>query len=229
MDGLLVLGTDWQCGKTTLMTGLAAAFIENGLRVQALKLLAFGEETAFHRGQEQAFINQVTQQFIQADTFYAPSPEALTMPLWHKLIDTCRHFQYPCFVEGPGQVATPWQIVNGQITDGADVAKQLGLNVLLAAKAGPRFIEQTRSALSFLEAKGITPVGFIRVHTQPGTMPEDDNDPVMISHQHATPFLGDLPYSPSISVPGMQQGNLIRLTQDYIDLLPLEMGIGLKL
>lgn len=230
LEGTLILGTDSGCGKTTVTAGLTAAIMTSGFRVQAFKPLVFCPEVALNPTQEQVFINKITQQYIHVDTITAPSPWELTMPLWNRMIEQCKQLQYPCFLEAPGQVATPWQILDGRITDGPDVAQQLGLSVLLVAEAGGDFLEKTRSALNFLHSRNIEPLGFIRVQTTPDSRDLlSPQEPFLLAREQAVPFLGDLPYSPSISVAGLQQGNLIRLIQENIDLLPLQVGMGLTL
>lgn len=231
LEGMLVLGTDAGCGKTTVITGLAAALIESGFRIQTFKPLVFCQEASMSGNLDQMFMNKITQQYIQASAIQATSAWDLGMPLWNRMIEQCKTMQYPCILEGPGQVATPWQILNHKITDGIDIATQLGLPILLVAKTDPTFLEKTRTALSFLKQRSANIIGFIRVQTTPPSRESDlnPNEPFLLSNNYTTPFLGDLPYSPSISVTTLQQGNLIRLIEENIDLLPLQIGIGLKL
>jgi dethiobiotin synthetase len=227
-EGLLVLGTEAGCGKTALITGLAASLNEAGLRVQALKPLEFCTDVSFHKGRDQAYLNKITQQYMQVETLHAASPWEVTPVLWNRMIEHCKSLQYPCLLEGVGSVATPWQISNGEIVDGVDVALLLKLPVLLVAKADGNFLEKTRHALSFLQDRQATITGFIRVQTEL-TSQSSEEEALLISQHYSVPFLGELPYSPSISVQTLQQGNLIRLTQENIDLLPLQMGMGLAL
>lgn len=231
LDGILVLGADSACGKTVITAGLAASLIESGFRVQAYKPLAFCPAVSLKQGQEQAYLNKITQQFIQAETLHLESPWDMTVPLWNRMLEQCKTLQYPCLLEGPGLVSTPWQLVNRQPVDGPDMAKDLGLPILLVARAEPDFVAKTRAALAYIQSKLGESLGFIRVQTMPDSQDADHGlqEAMMISQEYGVPFLGELPYSPSISVQGMQQGNLIRLVQDNIDLLPLQMGIGLTL
>jgi dethiobiotin synthetase len=231
LEGILILGTDTACGKTVLTAGLAAAILEAGFRVQAYKPLVLCPDLSLKQGQDQAFLNKISQQFIQAETLHLPSPWEMTVPLWNKMLDQCKTLQYPCLLEGPGQVSSPWQLLNNQITDGLTIAKDLGLPVLLVSRAEEAFMAKTRAALTFMLHRQITPLGFVRVQTVPTGGPVDHaaHEALMLSQEFAVPFLGDLPYSPSISVSPIQQGNLVRLVQENIDLLPLQMGIGLTL
>lgn len=229
LEGVLIVGTGYGCGKTSVTAGLAAALIENGFQVQAFKPLAFSEQISFTKGMEQNYINKVTQQYTPVETLYAPSAWDIPIPLWNKMIESCKQTQYPCLIEAPGQVATPWRIAQSTVTDATDIAKQLGISVLLVAQADEHFLEETRAALTFLKARDITPIGLIRIQTRSQKEPPSPAEPLLIGQNFGIDFLGDLPYSPSISVAGQQQGNLVRLVQESIDLLPLQMGIGLKL
>ncbi len=232
LEGMMIVGTDRGCGKTIVTAGLAAAIREAGFRVQALKPLSFCQESAIQRDPDQPFINKISQQYIQADTICAPSPWEVTIPTWNRIMEQCKNFQYPALIEAPGQVATPWQISAHKITDSLDICCQLDLSLLLVAQAGPDCLEKTRSALSFIQNRDLGPVGIICVETSPLDSQWEErtfSEMLLLSQSYETPYLGTLPHSPSISVSSLQQGNLLRLTQENIDLLPLQIGIGLKI
>ncbi len=227
-QGIMILGTHPTCGKTAVAAGLGASMIEAGFRVQAYKPLIFRDEPLLGPAPDQRFLNLVTQQYIQADTLCLQSAWDLSMPLWNRMIEQCKSLQYPCLLEGPGIASTPWQLLNHRLIDGVDVAQQLGLSIILVAPAGEDFLASTRSALAFIRSKQMDAIGIIRVQTQ-ASQDLAPADAMLLSQLDNITFLGDLPYSPSIVVSNQQQGNLIRLTQENIDLLPLQLGIGLKL
>lgn len=230
-DGILILGTRAGCGKTVVTAGLAAALGNTGFQVQAFKPLIFGQIKGLEYNLEQAFLQKIVPQYVAMETIQVVSPWDFPAPLWNKLLENCKSFQYPCLLEAPGSIATPWRIHSHQTTDALAVAESLGLRVLLVGNNGPSFLEEMQLALTFLQSRQMSTVGFIRTHItahQPESL-FSDAETLLLSQHFATPFLGDLPYSPSISVSGLQQGNLIRLTLDHIDLLPLQMGIGLTL
>jgi dethiobiotin synthetase len=229
LQGLLIVGADEGCGKTVVASGLAAAISETGFRVHAWKPLDFADSPAGRPVSDQAFMNQVTQQMLPVETLYAPSAWDVTPVTWARWLEPCKNLQFPCLFEAPGQVASPWQIQQGVITDACDVAHQLGLSVILVGAAGPQFLAKTREAMTYLFARKVHPKGFVRVSTQPGADAPHPADALLISQTTGVPFLGDLPYSPSVSVPGLKQGNLIRLLGENIDLFPLQLEMGLKL
>lgn len=227
----MILGSDWGCGKTVVISGLAAALEANGFRVQAYKPLSFSSSKNPLSCPDQAFINAVTRQFIQVEPMYVPSPESVQAPLWNKLLNDCHNFPYPCLFEGVGQVATPWQVVQDELRDGIDVAIQLRLPVVLVSRAGTTFLEKSRAAVQFAKARDVEIIGVIRVETSPdlGFLLTDDAESLLLTHLTEVPFLGHLPYSPSISVPGLKQGNLLRMIEENIDLLPFQRVIGVRL
>jgi len=232
LEGTLVLGTEQGCGKTVLVAGLAMALSDAGFRVQAFKPLEFGVSGGFSHGQDQAYINKMTGQYILVETVRLASAWDMTVPTWNRLIEHCKTLQYPCILEGPGQVASAWRLSRDQLVDGLDVAQLLGFSILLVAKTGPDFFEKTRAALEFIRSRGQQAIGFVQVDTMTETLVDEDKnqaEKIMLSHHYGTPFLGHFPYSPSISVPTHRQGNLMRMTQDNIDLLPLQLGMGLTL
>jgi dethiobiotin synthetase len=229
--GVLVLGSGTRCGKTVVTAGIAAALTESGFRVHALKPLSFvsGSSPVYS---DQLYLNQITRQFSTDDPIMVASPLDVTPLLWNRVIDACRTSPFPLLVEGPGQVSTPWRInARQEVTDATDVAVLLGFPVLLVASAGTPFVAQTRLSLDWLYARQIEVIGFVRVCSASaeevdGIAP-DTMDPLLVSRLCGTPFLGDLPYSASISVSSGQQGNLIRLVETQIDLLPIQQGMGL--
>src|SRR4051812_5438329 len=134
LEGILVLGTDSGCGKTVVTAGLAKSLNEEGFRVQALKPLMFCKQGSFYQGLDQNYFNKITNQYILVETLYADSPWDVETPLWLKMLEQCKTLQYPCLLEGVGQVASPWRLGRDEVTDGLDVAKDLGLSILLVAK-----------------------------------------------------------------------------------------------
>ena len=173
LEGLMIVGASNGCGKTVMTAGLAAALGDNGFRVQALKPLVFEKAPSINRDRDQDYLNKITQQFVPAETVITSSPQEVSLILWNKMMEQYKSLQYPVLLEAVGQVATPWRIdATGIIVDALDVAKQFGLSVLLVAKAGESFLAETRSALTFLQSRQMTPVGFTRVSTTPDVDPE---------------------------------------------------------
>jgi len=230
--GLMVVGAERNCGKTVASVGLAMALAQEGFRIQVLKPLAFASKPGFHPGLDQDYINKVTQQLMHTDTLALPSPWDVTPVLWNRMREQCKQFQYPCLLEGMGQVSTPWRIRNHAVTDALDLASELNLAILLVIKAGDSCLEEARTALSFIENRKADLAGLIRVYTDSGTenrRGSDLDETMILSQEYRAAFLGDVPFSPSISVERGYHGNLVTLIAENIDLLPLQMKMGLKI
>lgn len=228
---ILVLGTDSQCGKTVLTAGLAVVFTQAGFRMQAFKPLSFVTDLTSVETDDQAFLNQITQQYIQVNTLSVPSAWEVTPLHWNKIITQCQQFPYPCLLEGPGQIATPWRRQDHLLKDALDVAATLEAGIILVGKAEPMFLEKMLLAIAFAQARAVQILGFASVFTQPS---QDEDVQILqdawyLAQQTGVAFLGIIPYSPSIQVHRLNQGNLVTLTQNNIDLLPLQMRIGVTL
>lgn len=230
VNGILVVGTDDSCGKTVATAGLALAMQESGFKVQVFKPLSFKPSVDGRVDFDQAFFNHLTQQYLPSEQLLAPNAWEVQVPQWNRMREQLYQLQYPAFIEAPGQVGTPWRIHQGQVLDATDFAKELGLSVLVVSELGSACFAKTRVALEYLRERGIDPIGFMTVGTQPQTLePNWEQEPLLLSRIAQVPFLGDLPYSPSIQVKNGQQGNLLRLTEEHIDLLPLQLGMGITL
>ena len=65
------------------------------------------------------------------------------------------------------------------------------------------------------------------VDTQPARVPEWEQDVLFLRGHTDIPYLGEIAYSPSISVEALQQGNLCRITELGVDLLPIQQALNL--
>ena len=108
------------------------------------------------------------------------------------------------------------------------LSKILGLPILLVTPYSDALISQIAPAITYLQAHHADVVGWTGVQTEPGILPSHwEAEGLYLAQQYHLHCLGTLPYSPSISVEGMQQGNLIRMTENNIDLLPIQQAIRL--
>ncbi len=230
-NGLLILGTEADCGKTVITAGLAAAIQTLGFRVQAYKPLEFLPNVSLVRGLDQQFHNRITQQFLHAETALADSPWDVTASTWHKVIESLKALEFPGIIESPMQVGMPWRIQGQTLIDAVDIARQFNYPILLVGRAEPAFMARMRLALEYLQSRQMNVIGFIKNHVQTPVEAMDaiSAEAMLLAQHYTVPFLGEMPYSPSISVASRQQGNLIRLIQDNIDLLPIQFGMGLTL
>lgn len=235
-DGLIVLGTESGCGKTVFMSGLAAALREEGFATQAIKPIVLGTKQSAQS--ELSFISSVThtpmgyhQVFIE--TAHAPHDSA-----WLSAISQGRRQSILTLFELPGSCATPvgFEPDNASLPswrDCADIAGQFDMPCILVAKHGSDAIEKLVLSSYYLTMKNIYVLGLATVETSTGLGQEfearikrDDFGMAVFSRTGA-PYLGCIKYSPSISVPRVSQGNLIKLTTGGLDVLTVLKALNL--
>lgn len=224
--GLVVAGVGPRCGKTVACAGLAGAMSALGFRVQAIKPFAFEPPVALRPGHDAQFFEKVLPPLQAVELFSAESAFAVGPLQWNRLLETCRGMAYPYILEYPGTVASPLRFAEDEAQDAVDLAQALGLPLLLVVARQPDIIGAMLPALNYLWHKDATTVGWLAVETSPAHLPHWEEEVLYLSRQHPIPCLGEIAYSPSISVEALQQGNIIRTTESGVDLLPLQQALG---
>jgi len=231
--GLLVVGTADDCGKTVVTTGLTAAIKEKGFLVQALKPLELGNLVAsevFYT--DQKYMNEVIRPLSALDTLSLLSAYEMTVPLWQQLCHFCKKPGVPCLFESVGDLFTPLAWLEGQRYDATHLAQSLGLPMVLVCQKEPGFLSRLIPTVLYAKERGMTVVGWVAVETQPipeSQLPHWETEVLWFQQEFLTPLLGELAFSPSIDVQFGRQGNLIRQTQEGIDLLPIQQALNLIL
>ncbi len=224
--GLVVAGAGTRCGKTVACAGLAGAMGALGFRVQAIKPFVFEPRVALRHGHDQAFFDKVQPPLQAVEVFSAESAFSAGLLQWNRLLETCRGMAYPYILEYPGTVATPLRFADDEALDAVDVAQALGVPLLVAVAKQPDLIGAMLPVLNYLWYKDAASVGWVAVETAPSHLLNWEDEIIYLSRQHPIPYLGEIAYSPSISVEALQQGNIIRNTESGIDLLPLQQALG---
>ncbi len=225
IEGLVIAGTRPRCGKTVLTAGIAGTMRSVGLQVQTVKPLTFSEIEKPNL--DQAFLDLINRPLQAVTPICAPSPHELSTLDWNRVIDICRKMAYPTLIESPGTVAAPLKFQDQEVVDVGDFARVLGVKILLVTPKSPHLYSELVPALVYLLEQGANVIGWAGIETQPVHTPHWDVETLYISNRYRVPFLGELPYSPSISVEAMQQGNLIRLTEAGVDLLPIQSAMNM--
>jgi dethiobiotin synthetase len=227
IEGVLIVGTQPKCGKTVITAGLAAAMIEGGFQVQAIKPLEFLPGISLMRGHDQIYLDKITRAMQHTDTIHAASCHDVSNIDWNRVTDVSRKTAFPVLLECPGTVAAPLRFTGDLVLDVVDFAKALGISILLVTPKSDQLVGQMAAALAYLNERQADIMGWVGVETSTTKAPYWETESLYLSHQYRLHCLGVLPYSPSISVEGLQQGNLIRLTEMSIDLLPLQQALKL--
>jgi dethiobiotin synthetase len=227
--GVLVAGIHPKSGKTVACAGLAGALGQLGFRVQAIKPFSFLPRLSVRRGTEQEFFNRVMPPIEPVDPFSTESAHTTTAMDWQRLLETSRKRIYPFLLEAPGCVASPIRYMQDEVTDVIDLAKALKLPILLVMSKQPDPVALLAPIFAYLWHRDAEAIGWLAVETSPTQAPDWDAETLFLGHYYRIPYLGEIAYSPSISVEAMQQGNVIRTTEAGVDLLPIQQVLELGL
>jgi dethiobiotin synthetase len=225
--GMVVTGTHAKCGKTIACAGLAGVLNDLGFHAQAMKPLAFQPRVSLRRGYEQSFFDRVIPPLQMVDVVTSESPRAVSPMEYQRLMEACRKRVYPYLLETPGNAATPIRLASEEMKDAADLAETLGLPMLVVTSKQPDIIGTLAPVLAYLWSRDAKVAGWLAVETHPVETPDWDYEILYLRSQHDVPYLGEIPYSPSISVETLQQGNLLRATELGVDLLPIQQALDL--
>jgi dethiobiotin synthetase len=225
--GLLVTGTHAKSGKTVACAGLAGVLNELGFQAQAIKPLSFQPGMSVRKGYEQAYFDRVVPPNQIVDVFSVESAQALTAVDYQRLIEACRKRVYPYILETPGNLASPVRYVQDEIIDSIDLAKAIEIPMLLVAAKQPDIIATLAPAFAYAWHRDAHVIGWLAVETAPTDVPHWDSEILYLRSHYDIPHLGEIGYSPSISVEALQQGNLLRTTEMGVDLLPIQQALDL--
>jgi dethiobiotin synthetase len=235
---LTILGTEFGCGKTTLMCGLSALLREQGFKVGATKPIFVGANS--EREAERAFISSLSRTTSNSLSIAIERGSSLTNRQWLQTVKAGAAGPDFMIVEMPGGLATPLTFepdaerAELYWRDSADLAKQLGFPCLLVAKHSDDAIEKLSLGAAFAKSKGLTLLGLATVETGPNVgrafelILSRDRVELALHTVTGIPYLGCIKYSESISVNNVNQGNLIKMTAGGIELLSILKGLNLR-
>lgn len=209
-SGYFITGTDTEVGKTWCTLGLMAALQQQGKTVVAMKPVASGcAQTAEGlrnddalRLQAQASIelpyeNVNPYAFEQAIAPHlAATQSAVTINL-DTIVDAFQRLQGSAdviLVEGVGG----WQVPLNNQQNVADLARALGLPVILVVGLRLGCINHALLTAESIRASGCTLTGWIGNSIAP-EMPEQQNNIASIQQRIAAPLLGVVPYQEDLA------------------------------
>lgn len=238
INGLTVLGCEQACGKTVAMTGLAAALAEQGLAIRAIKPVVIGPRRSAES--ELKFMSSITHTLLNYPVKVLPAPMSVSEEDWQRAVNLAIQPSAAfTFVELPGSCATPLSLENSgghfanNWKDSAELAAEFGYPCLLVSKHNFDAIDNLIVHSNYLRSRRLTVVGMMTSEVSPDAGKELesalslDQLALVASTRTGIPFLGCLRYSASISVPQVNQGNLIKTTENSIDLLILRRALKL--
>ena len=234
--GVAVFGTEAGCGKTIFMTGLSAALRDEGFPTRAIKPFVLGARRDAEN--ELAFISAITHTPVNYPIVIMDKTSAVQEGNWQQAANMTTSRQHLTFVELPGSPATPIMFehthdgsLGSSWKDAASFACDLGLPCILIAKHNKDALEKIMLAASYLQSRDARLVGVGTVETMEyGSANElkltKSELELAIMNNAKTHYLGAIEYSPSISVPRVNQGNLIKVTAAGVDLLHVLRSLG---
>jgi dethiobiotin synthetase len=238
VPGLVIVGSEPDCGKTVLMCGIAGALREQGFETQVMKPLILSSRKRAES--ELAFMAAVGQKPINLPISFIEGPASLDESSWHQAINYSRNpVNQLTLVEMPGGAATPvcYDETNiGKLShnwrDSADLATEFSRPCLVVAKHQEDAIERLVITCKYLQARGLNVIAQATVETSGGAGTELEakrtraDFSMGLYGRSMVPFLGCIKFSPSISVPRVSQGNLIKMTAG-LDLLLLLKALNI--
>ena len=205
LNGIFVGGTGTGVGKTVFSVMLSVWLQSKGLRVAPMKpaetgcLPAPGDALALLAAADGIYPIEDVCPYRLA---LAAAPEAaaqaakvsIVMPVIRRSFDRLAEKADIVVVEGAGAVATPY---TPRLT-GIEIAKKLGLPVILVTGETLGTIGQTLAAARALRYSRVRCCGVVLSITSPRpTGPHgDSNASLLASHLGSIPFLGTLPHLP---------------------------------
>lgn len=238
-DCLAIVGTEAGCGKTVLLSGIAAALREQGFATRAIKPIVLNANRATEA--ELSFISSVSHTPLGYQQVFVDSARELQETAIHNAINQNRGGESLSLIELPGGAATPVyfdktaagaKVIEWQ--DSANILAKSNVPCILTAKHASDAIEQLVLNAFYLTMKRVYVVGIATVETAEGMGAEIENKmrredfAMALFSRTGAPYLGCIKYSMSVSVPRCNQGNLVKLTTAGLDLLTVMKALNLK-
>ena len=233
--GVFITGTDTGVGKTIVTAAVATALTAQGINTGVMKPIATGEPDQAATLSDANWLTSVTGVLdppdmiapyrfrAAASPLIAAARENLTVDPTHIL----NAFQalltkHDCVVvEGIGGVLVP---ITPDLSV-ADLAKQMGLPVLVVARARLGSINHTLLTLECLRNRGVTVCGLIFTHpSSPSASPDESATVPTILRLSGVRSFGELPYCEGLPATWSQHRDTLISCLDVQALLE-ELGL----
>jgi dethiobiotin synthetase len=234
--GLTILGTETGCGKTVFMTGLTALLRQDGLPARAVKPVCIG--TRDRSEAELSFISSITGTPRSYPAAFVPSAKNLSNAQWSQSLSICLNARDLTMVETPGSLSSAMSFEQANDIglacswkDSTDFAVELHFPVIIVARHNEQAVERLVLAWSYAQTQGLNVAGLVTVETANGEGRVFESKltrsevSLLLNSRTRVPYLGCIKFSPSISVPRVNQGNLVKMTENGIDLLAIHRAL----
>lgn len=205
MKGIFITGTDTGVGKTAVAAALARALSSKGVDVGVMKPVQSGDDNdaailmeASGTGDAPYIVNQYTFEPPLAPSLAARMAGVEIEPELIK--NTCkvimgRHDR--TIVEGAGGIMVPLVERGEKSYLISDLIVELGLPVIIVARAGLGTVNHTLLTIGHARDKGIDILGVIVNDYPSNPSPSEENNPAMIAELSGIPVLAVLPRADS--------------------------------
>lgn len=187
---------------------------------RAIKPICFGDRNA--ASAEIAFISTISHTASNYPVQHISEPGALKSFQQAEALRLCQSSTELTLVELPGSSATPLSLSDKGWQDTREFAQQLKFPCIVVTNFAEDCLEKLLVHAEYLKAGGLDVTGMVIVKTDAQiNAPISEFALIALQEKVGAPFLGILEHSPSISVPQVRQGNLIKTTSAALDLLPI--------
>lgn len=231
LKGIFVTGTDTGVGKTVISAGIAGALKASGIDVGVMKVVASG--CAGDVCDDVKFLTSVSGCKDEIDLvcpvrlkhplapMVAAENEGVSIDIEgiKKAADILMSRHEFLIIEGVGGIAVP---VTGDCMV-ADLAKMIGLPLVIVSRAGLGTINHTLLTIEFARAKGLDVLGVVFNGYRGVELSEDSNADV-ISDISGVKVLGKVPFDDSIDVERGMAGRVVEIVQKYVDVDAVASG-----
>ncbi len=249
-SGIAIAGCEPGCGKTVVATGLAGTLLEEGFQFRALKPVCLCRRQDAES--ELRFISTISHTPLAYPVQYVNGQQGLGRFAWDEAVRAIASGVEPVIVELPGSCASPLcrDGSGANWRDSADLAGELGLPAILVAREGPSAVEKLVVNAAYLASRHVQVIGLVTCEVSqpaapgragawsagsgpdtgaPGWSLRPEAVALALQERTGVPYLGCLKFSQSISVPKVNQGNLIKTTSGCLDLLPIIKTLNLRI
>lgn len=187
---------------------------------RAIKPICFGDRSA--SSAEIAFISTISHTASNYPVQHISEPGALKSFQQAEALRLCQSGDELTLVELPGSSATPLSLSDKGWQDTREFARELNFPCIVVTNFAEDCLEKLLVHAEYLKAGGLDITGMVVVKTETHTQTTlSEFALIALQEKVGAPLLGILEHSPSISVPQVRQGNLIKTTSAALDLLPI--------
>jgi len=219
LPGIFVTGTDTGVGKTVIAGGLAVLWRRRGWRVGVFKPIATGCTWRVRLGlmsDDAEFLSYCAGSDLPLDLINPIRYRRAVAPMWQAYDQVC-HTSDVVIVEGVGGLLVP--IERKRMV--ADLAAEIGLPLLIVARAGLGTINHTLLTVEAARARRLTIAGVVLngYHTRSPSLAEETN-PATIAECANIPVPTVVPRDPHTDVKAGRIGRRVLDALKRLDLHP---------